>query len=62
MENKEEKECRDFLDKFIRAVSELNNDFAKLSADSKKQVERKLVEFLEAQKKAAIIQFIRNGL
>ena len=62
MLNQEDREYYDFLDKFFRSAFELDRDFAKLSVNNKERVGTKLIEFLDAQKKAEMIRFIRNGL
>ena len=62
MVNQEEKEYREFIDKFLRSVFELKSDFEKLSDNSKVRVREYIVNSAETQAQLEILKLIANRL
>ena len=62
MISQEEKEYREFINKFRHSVFELNNDFAKLSENNKVRVREYIVNSAETQAQFEILKLIANRL
>ena len=62
MISQEEKEHQEFIEKFLRSVFELKNDFEKLSENSKVRVREYIVNSAETQAQFEILKFIANRL
>ena len=62
MLNQEEKEYREFIEKFLRSVFELKSDFEKLSKNNKVRVREYIVNSAETQTQFEILKLIANRL
>ena len=62
MISQEEKEYQEFIEKFLRSVFELKNDFENLSENSKVRVREYIVNLAETQAQFEILKLIANRL
>ena len=62
MINQEEKEYREFIDKFWHSVFRLRNDFKKLSKNNEIKVKQYFVNSAETQVQLEILQSITKRL
>ena len=62
MVNQEEKEYREFIDKFLHSVFELKNDFENLSENNKARVREYFVSSAETQAQFEILKLIAKRL
>ncbi len=62
MISQEEKEYLDFIDKFLRSVFELKNDFENLSENNKVRVREYFVSSAETQAQFEILKLIAKRL
>jgi translation initiation factor 2 beta subunit (eIF-2beta)/eIF-5 len=62
MLNQEEKEYREFIEKFLRSVFELKSDLEKLSKNNKVRVREYIVNSAETRTQFEILKLIANRL
>lgn len=62
MINQEEKEYREFIEKFVCSVLELKNNFEKLSENNKVRVREYIVNSAETQAQFEILKLIADRL
>ncbi len=62
MLNQEEKEFRDFIDKFNRSIFELRNDFTNLSDNNKVRVKEHIIKSAGTQTQLEILLSISKHL
>ena len=62
MISQEEKEYQEFIEKFLRSVFELKNDFENLSENNKARIREYFVSSAETQAQFEILKLIANRL